>query len=490
MYFRLSAFTKWYQKQITSQLSLQEEMFHKLMSMARKTYFGQQNQFNQISCYDSYKQYSKVNYYQDYKDYISLILDGKKDVLWPGKPLYFAKSSGSTGYPKLIPITKASFFNQVKAYSLPFLSYAKHSSIRFVNKAFLFLSASQKLEKQGTFKVGRISGIANVNTPMLVRRNKIQIEPDNDKLNPFEHMLKQLKQKPVSVIVGMPAWVNEFMKYTLAKPDTNGNFTAKNLELILFSGTSYKPYESTFRNFIHSDKPVMFREFYAASEGFFAMQDRQDRDDMLLITDQCLYEFMTLEDYHKQAYDKRVLLKDVTLGVDYVILISTQFGFFSYCIGDLVRFTSLSPYRVIVTGRTEAFISIYTEHVMAIDIEKAIMALNEEHCLIREYFVSPNTFEANEPFYEWFIVSEECNQQAIDNDKLAALIDKSLINFHEGYRYYRLQGKLGKPKVTFVSEESFTKHVINKKGNDHQSKLIRLEKERSLGKVLSESSLC
>lgn len=463
----------------------QDKVFKYLLKNAQNTQFGKDHHFKKIKTYEDFKKYVPINDYEGLVPYINQILDGKSDVLWKGKPKYFAKTAGTTSGAKYIPITKDSMPTHIKAARNALLFYiANTGKADFVDGKMIFLQGSPILEVTAGIKTGRLSGIVAHYVPSYLQKNRLPSWETNcidDWETKVAHIIKETEHQDMTVISGIPSWVQMYFEKLTEKTGKSVSELFPNFNFFIYGGVNFEPYKSKFESLI--GKKVDYVELYPASEGFIAFQDQLNAKGMLLQLDSGIfYEFIPASEF----YDKnptRISLKEVQLGVNYVIILNTNAGLWGYNIGDTVEFTSLKPHRIKVTGRIKHFISAFGEHVIAKEVEQALQeSLEGSPYTISEFTVAPQvTPKEGLPYHEWFIEFENTPTDLI---AFAKKIEKSM---QEQNSYYKdlIDGKVLKPLViSLVKKGGFHAYMksIGKFGG--QNKIPQLSDNRKIASVL------
>ena len=465
----------------------QEKVFKNLLKNAQNTQFGKDHQFKNIKTYEDFKNQVPVNDYEGLVPYINQILDGKSDVLWKGKPKYFAKTSGTTSGAKYIPITKASMPTHIKAARNALLFYiANTGKADFVDGKMIFLQGSPILEVTAGIKTGRLSGIVAHYVPSYLMKNRLPSWETNcidDWETKVAHIIEETVHQDMTVISGIPSWVQMYFEKLNDKTGKTISELFPNFNFFIYGGVNFEPYKSKFESLI--GKKIDYVELYPASEGFIAFQDQLNTKGMLLqLNSGIFYEFIPASEFFDEN-PTRISLKDVALGINYVIILNTNAGLWGYNIGDTVEFTSLKPHRIKVTGRIKHFISAFGEHVIAKEVEQALQeALEGTSYTISEFTVAPqvNPIEGL-PYHEWFIEFENTPDDLIS---FAQKIDKSM---QEQNSYYKdlIDGKVLKPLViSLVKKGGFHDYMksIGKFGG--QNKIPQLSDNRKIASVLEK----
>ncbi|MGB0185838.1 MAG: GH3 auxin-responsive promoter family protein [Flavobacteriaceae bacterium] len=471
-------------------IETQHKVFEHLINSAKYTTFGRDHHFSTIKNHDDFVKNVPVRDYENLKFYVDQVVDGKPNILWPGKPLYFAKTSGTTSGAKFIPITAPSIKAQVEASRNAILVYINETgNSGFVDGKWIFLQGSPVLNEKNGIKLGRLSGISAHYVPSYLLKNRMPSWETNcidDWETKVDAIVEETLQENMTAIAGIPSWVQMYFEKLIDKKQEKVGDIFKNFSLFIFGGVNFEPYRSKFENLI--GRKVDSVELYPASEGFFAFQDRQNEKGMLLQLDSGIfYEFIEADTFFEDN-PQRITLKDVKTGVNYVIIISTNAGLWAYNIGDTVQFTSLSPYRIIVSGRIKHFISAFGEHVIAKEVDQALIeAVKASDAQVSEYTVAPQiTPKQGLPYHEWFI---EFEKEPKDLIKFIQHIDTSL---QQQNSYYKdlIKGKvLQQLQITKVKKDGFKTYMktIGKLGG--QNKTPRLSNDRKIADSLEKHNL-
>lgn len=468
----------------------QDKLFKELVENGRNTKFGIDHDFNHITSYEDFRNKVPIRDYEDLKPYVNLVVEGETDVLWPGKPIYFAKTSGTTSGAKYIPITKESIKNQVEASRNAILNYINETGRSdFVDGKMIFLQGSPELTEKNGIKLGRLSGISAHYVPNYLQKNRLPswetncIEDWETKVNTI---VEETRHENMTVIAGIPSWVQMYFEKLQEKTNQNIADLFPNFELFIYGGVNYEPYRKKFEELIGKKVPSI--ELFPASEGFFAYQNSQSESGMLLLLNSGIfYEFVRVNEFH-QENSNRLTIDQVEKEVDYVMIISTNAGLWAYNLGDTVRFISLKPYKVIVSGRLKHFISAFGEHVIAKEVEESMLiATNATDAEINEFTVAPQITPENDelPFHEWLVEFERVPR---DMSKFKHILDESLQK-QNSYYFDLIDGKILQPlKITIIQKGGFKEYMksIGKLGG--QNKVQRLANDRSVADKLKEFS--
>ncbi|OBX21659.1 MULTISPECIES: GH3 family domain-containing protein [Bizionia] len=477
-------------KWIDNPIETQEQVFQELISQATSTAFGADHDFISINNHTDFIKRVPIRDYEDLKPYVERVVAGESNVLWIGKPLYFAKTSGTTSGAKYIPLTKESMPTHVTAARNAILSYIHETgNSQFVSGKMIFLQGSPVLHEQNGVQLGRLSGIVAHFVPEYLQKNRMPSWETNcieDWETKVEAIVKETLPENMTVISGIPSWVQMYFEKIQEKTGQKVGDVFRNFNLFIFGGVNYEPYRAKFENLI--GRKVDSIELYPASEGFFAYQDKQDEKGMLLLLNAGIfYEFISADTFF-DANPTRLTLKDVKIGVNYVMIISTNAGLWAYNVGDTIMFTSIKPFRVIVSGRIKHFISAFGEHVIGKEVEQALKeAIEGTNFQISEFTVAPQiTPESGLPFHEWFI---EFENDVADVSQLATKIDAALQN-QNSYYFDLIKGGVLQPlKITMITKNGFQDYMksIGKLGG--QNKLPRLSNDREIADKIYDLNL-
>jgi hypothetical protein len=442
--------------------------------------------FDQIQTPADFAQQVPVRDYEELKPYVERVVKGGENVLWKGKPLYFAKTSGTTSGAKYIPLTKESMPYHIEAARNAILHYIHETgNADFVDGKMIFLQGSPILEEKNGIKLGRLSGIVAHFVPKYLQKNRMPswetncIEDWETKVNAI---VEETFNENMAVISGIPSWVQMYFEKLQQKGGKPVGEIFKNFNLFIYGGVNYEPYRAKFENLI--GRKVDSIELFPASEGFFAYQDSQAAKGMLLLLNSGIfYEFIKSDEFSNEN-PRRYTIGEVELGVNYVLILSTNAGLWGYNIGDTVQFTSLQPYRVIVSGRIKHYISAFGEHVIGKEVESALQEAMEGTTIrVNEFTVAPQINPAEGlPYHEWFI---EFENEPENLDEFALQID---IAMRKQNVYYDdlIMGNVLRPLViTKVPKNGFQDYMksIGKLGG--QNKIPRLSNDRKIADVLN-----
>lgn len=468
-------------------VQLQRETLHNLLQGAQNTVFGKEHHFSSRIAYNDFVRTVPIRDYEGFKSYIERIADGEKDVLWQGAPIYFCKSSGTTSGTKYIPLTKESISEQIRAARNALFCYVHETgNASFFDKKMIFLQGSPQLDKHGKIPSGRLSGIVYHHVPKWLNKNRMPTYQTNcieDWETKVSAIAKETYNEKMSLISGIPPWAIMYFE-TLQK--ISGKQFIKDIfpdfEIFVYGGVNYEPYRSHIETLFGKKIPTI--ETYPASEGFFAYQDSQKHEGLLLNVDAGIfYEFVKVTDYGK-ANAPRVMLQDVELGVNYALILSTNAGLWAYDLGDTIKFVSLNPYRILITGRIKHFTSAFGEHVIAEEVEQAISeALAKNGGDITEFTVAPMVNPQGElSYHEWFV---EFTTKPDNIENFAQSADEHLQHCNVYYADLRQGNMLQQLKITQLKTGAFSEYMksIGKLGG--QNKVPRLSNDRKIADKLT-----
>lgn len=473
------------QKWVNDPINTQKKVFEQLLEDAKHTAFGKDHNFAYIKSYEDFVQQVPIRDYEGLRPYVDRVVAGESDVLWKGKPLYFAKTSGTTSGAKYIPLTKESMPYHIEAARNAILAYVHETGkADFVDGKMIFLQGSPILDEKNGIKLGRLSGIVAHYVPAYLQKNRLPSLETNcieDWETKVDAIVEETVDQNMSVISGIPSWVQMYFEKLKEKKGKPVGDIFPNFNLFIYGGVNYEPYRGKFEQMIGRKVPSI--ELFPASEGFFAYQDTQTEKGMLLLLNAGIfYEFIKVEEFFNENA-RRYTIGEVELGVNYVLIISTNAGLWGYNIGDTVQFVNLKPYRVVVSGRIKHFISAFGEHVIGKEVESAIQeAMEGTSVTVNEFTVAPQISpEEGLPYHEWLI---EFDNEPEDLEAFALKIDNAL---RKQNMYYDdlIVGKVLKTLViSKVKQEGFNNYMksIGKLGG--QNKLPRLSNDRIIADQL------
>lgn len=469
----------------------QEKIFRYLTTRAAGTAFGRDHHFADIQNYEDFKKVVPIRDYEDLKHYVERIKTGESDILWPGKPAYFAKTSGTTSGVKYIPMSKESTpLHFGTARNASFNYFARSGNGRWLDGKMIFLSGSPELEETGGIPTGRLSGISNHLVPGWLRTNQLPswhtncIEDWEEKL---ERIVDETIHADMRLISGIPPWVQMYYERLL---DCSGKKTVReifpNFSLFIYGGVNFEPYRAKLEALVGG--PVDSVETYPASEGFIAFQDTfgtgATQPGLLLNADAGMFfEFVPADEIFNEN-PTRLWLRDVEIGVNYALILNTNAGLWGYNIGDTVQFVSKDPYRIIVSGRVKHFISAFGEHVIGKEVEEALLPVaNAAGIRIVEFTVAPQVTppEGGLPYHEWFI---EFDNAPGNLSAFAADVD---LRMRAQNIYYDdlITGNILRPlRITALRRDAFREYMKSQGKLGGQNKVPRLSNDRKIADVL------
>lgn len=464
----------------------QQKVFKSLLKEAKNTHFGKDHGFDTIQTYNDFAKQVPVRDYEALRNYVDRVVAGEEDILWPGKPLYFAKTSGTTSGAKYIPLTKASMPSHIQAARNAILCYINETGkADFVNGKMIFLQGSPEMSEKNGIQLGRLSGIVAHYVPSYLLKNRLPSWETNcisDWETKVDAIVEETKNEDMTVISGIPSWVQMYFERLRASTGKDVGDLFKNFNLFIYGGVNFEPYRAKFEALIGRKVPSI--ELYPASEGFFAFQDKQDEKGMLLQLDSGIfYEFIEVSKFF-DADAKRLTIGEVQKGVNYVMIISSNAGLWGYNIGDTVQFTATKPYRLIVSGRIKHFISAFGEHVIGKEVEQAMNeAMQQFDFSISEFTVAPQILpkQGELPHHEWLVEFEKVPENL---QKLTETLD---VLMQEQNSYYKdlIEGKvLQKLQITPLKKDSFQTYMKSQGKLGGQNKIPRLANDRKIADAL------
>lgn len=462
-----------------------------LTGKAKNTLFGQDHDFASIKSYDDFKASVPIVDYEGLKDYVEKVKLGQKDILWPGKPEYFAKTSGTTSGTKYIPITKDSVPNHINSARNALLTYVHNSGkSEFLDKSLIFLSGSPIMTKTAGIHTGRLSGIVNHHVPGYLRSNQMPSYETNcmeDWEAKVDKIVEETLSKDMSLISGIPPWVQMYFDRIIEQTGKPIKDVFPNFSLFVYGGVNFEPYKGKL--FESIGKTIDSVETYPASEGFIAYQDTLDQEGLLLLLNSGIfYEFIPADEYFDDN-PTRLSIGDVELGVNYAVVINNNAGLWGYSLGDTVKFVSKEPYRLLVTGRIKHFISAFGEHVIGQEVEKAMKHALDLHseAEIIEFTVAPQVSpDSGLPRHQWFI---EFNNTPSDINGFIDDLDKKLTELN-AYYFDLISGSiLEKLEIIPLQKNAFINYMKSQGKLGGQNKVPRLSNDRKIADELIKSKI-
>ncbi len=478
-------------KRYRDPVALQEKAFKDLIKKGKRTVFGKDHDLENVRSFEDFQKRVPVSDYEGLRTYIDRVLEGERDVLWPGRPLYLSKTSGTTSGAKYIPLTRDSMRNHIGSTKYALLSYINETrKADFLDGKMIFLQGSPELQERNGIPTGRLSGIVAHHVPSYLQRNRLPSWETNlmqDWEAKLDRVIDETLQEHMTLIGGIPSWVQMYFERIRERTGKSVKEVFPGLQLYVHGGVNFTPYKGHFQELLGGSIDTI--ETYPASEGFIAFEDRQDEDGMLLMLDSGIfYEFLPMEEVGKQD-PRRLTIGEVEKGVDYAVVLSNNAGLWAYNLGDTVRFTGLEPPRVEVSGRTEHFTSAFGEHVIAKEVEEAIRAATDAYGgQIVEFTVAPQLDVPGEerPYHEWFI---EFAHEPEDIEAFRQRMDERL---QEQNIYYKdlIQGSILRSlRIRRVEKGGFNAYMASVGKLGGQNKVPRLANDRSIAEYLEKRTL-
>lgn len=464
----------------------QSKVFESIISKARDTTFGVDHDFAGISSHKEYVARVPVRDYEALSPYVKMILDGKENVLWPGKPVYFAKTSGTTSGTKYIPLTKDSIPNHINSARNAILSYINETGkAQFIDGKLIFLSGSPVLDQKAGIHTGRLSGIVNHHVPGYLRTNQMPSYDTNcidDWEDKLEKIIDETLDQRMSLISGIPPWVQMYFDRIVERTSKPIKDVFPDFSMFIYGGVNFEPYRAKL--FESIGKEIDSIETYPASEGFIAYQDSQEEEGLLLLLKSGIFfEFIPTDEYFNEN-PSRLTIEEVELGVNYAVIINSNAGLWGYSIGDTVKFVNKEPYRVIVTGRIKHFISAFGEHVIGEEVEKAmrlaIKKFNDVETV--EFTVAPQvTPQEGLPLHEWYV---EFSKPPADLPNFELEIDEKLQQLNAYYEDLIVGNILRPLKIIPLQKDAFRNYMKSQGKLGGQNKVPRLSNDRQIADEL------
>jgi hypothetical protein len=471
---------------MSTALSDQDNILKNLLKIGKTTEFGVEHHLKDVENFASFKQAVPIRDYEAFKPYIEKIKAGKHNVLWKGQPIYFAKTSGTTSGVKYIPISKESISNHINSARNALLLYmAETGNTAFADGKLIFLSGSPELERVGGIPTGRLSGIVNHHIPKYLRANQLPSYETNcieDWETKLDKIVEETVDQNMTLISGIPPWMQMYFDRLQEVSGKKIMDLFPNFSVLVHGGVNFEPYKS--RLFETIGKKIDSIETFPASEGFFAFQDSQKEEGLLLNTDSGIYfEFIPAGEIFNEN-PTRLSLHEVQTGVNYALIVNNNAGLWGYNIGDTIRFLSTDPYRIVVTGRTKHFISAFGEHVIGEEVEYSLLkAAAEESVHITEFTVAPVIAQDGKSYHEWLV---EFENQPVNLQSFERKVDENL----RGKNIYYddlIRGNILEPlRIKPIRKNGFIDYMksVGKLGG--QNKVPRLSNDRKLADELGK----
>ncbi|MCF2489504.1 GH3 auxin-responsive promoter family protein [Dyadobacter sp. CY347] len=476
---------------ISRSIEVQEKWRKDLVKKALNTQFGKDHFFKDINSYSDFREAVPVHDYEDLHTYIDKVKKGEEDILWPGKPLYFAKTSGTTSGTKYIPISKDSISNHIDSARNAILTYiAETKRAQFLDKKLIFLSGSPVLTDTGGVLTGRLSGISNHHVPGYLKSNQMPSYDTNcieDWETKLDKIIDETIDQPMSLISGIPPWVQMYFDKITERTGKKIKDVFPDFSLFIYGGVNFEPYRAKL--FESIGKRIDSIELYPASEGFFAYQNSQLDDGLLLLLDTGIfYEFIPVENFFDEK-PKRLSIGEVKIGQNYAVIVNNNAGLWGYSLGDTVRFVSLNPYKILVTGRIKHFISAFGEHMIGEEIEKALRYAMERHPEVEvvEFTVAPmvNSGNGGLPYHEWLV---EFAVEPNNKEQFVVDIDRKLTELNIYYKDLIKGSILKTLELVPLRKNTFIDYMRANGKLGGQNKVPRLSNDRKIADELIKSN--
>lgn len=470
-------------------LDAQKKVFIQIVRQARDTNFGKDHAFSEINNYEDFKKKVPIADYEELRPYIDRVVNGEENVLWPGKPLYLAKTSGTTSGVKYIPISRESMPEHIKAARNALFSYIHETGKSdFLDGRLIFLQGSPLLDKKHGVNTGRLSGIVANHVPSYLQKNRLPSYQTNcieDWEEKVDAIVEETVNEDMRLISGIPPWVQ--MYFDRLSTRSGGKKIGeifKNFSLFVYGGVNFEPYRARLEESI--GRRVDAIETYPASEGFIAFQDSQYEKGLLLLVDAGIfYEFIPTDEYFNEN-PVRISLENIELNKNYAIILNTNAGLWGYSIGDTVKFVSKDPYRIVVSGRIKHYISAFGEHVIGEEVEFAILSVaSEEGVEITEFTVAPQVCPegAELPYHEWYV---EFSRPPADMISFSLKVDQALQKKNVYYNDL-IEGKILRPLLMRELEKDAFRNYMKSQGKlGGQNKVPRLSNDRHIANDLNK----
>ncbi|MCB0489171.1 MAG: GH3 auxin-responsive promoter family protein [Cyclobacteriaceae bacterium] len=466
----------------TNAPAFQQQMLVENIRKASSTLFGKDHHFADLKTYEDFKKAVPVRDYEDLKQYITQVTEGKPDILWPGKPAYLSKTSGTTSGTKYIPVTKDSIPNHINSARNALLSYVHETGKgQFLDGKLIFLSGSPELDKKGGINTGRLSGIVNHHVPGYLRSNQMPSYETNcieDWEEKLEKIIDETLSQNMTLISGIPPWVQMYFDRIQGRTRKKIKDVFPEFSLFVYGGVNFEPYRAKL--FESIGKPIDSIELYPASEGFIAYQDSQREHGMLMLLNSGIfYEFIPADEFFNEN-PTRLSIEEVELDKNYALIINSNAGLWGYSIGDTVKFVSKNPYRIVVSGRIKHFISAFGEHVIGEEVEKAMKNTMKQFPEVElvEFTVAPQvTPESGLPHHEWLI---EFAQPPHDMESFSQLLDEQLRGLNVYYDDLISGSILQTLKITNLKRNAFIEYMKSQGKLGGQNKVPRLSNDRKI----------
>lgn len=474
---------------IKNPVKAQNKVLEILIKQAQNTQFGQDHNFKKIKTYQEFKDLVPIVTYEELKPYIEKVLEGQEDVLWPGKPLYFCKTSGTTSGEKYIPISKESMPFHLKCAKDAILNYIHETGkTDFLKGKNMFIQGSPVLDFSKSSPVGRLSGIVAHHLPWYLKSNNLPSFPTNcieDWENKVDKIVEETIDENMGIISGIPPWVQMYFEKIKSIRKTPISEVFPNFSLFIYGGVNFEPYKKRFFDLIGKHIPSI--ETYPASEGFIAYQNKQNDNGLLLCVEHGIfYEFIPAQNYFDEN-PPRLNLEQIELGINYALILNTNAGLWGYSIGDTVRFVSKDPYKIVVSGRIKHFTSAFGEHVIGKEVEEAIKKSSSKmEVSVNEFHIAPQINPTKGlPYHEWLIEFENLPEKI---EVFSALLDQEM-RLQNSYYNDLVEGNVLRPLIiTPIKKNGFVSYMKSEGKLGGQNKTPRLANDRKIADFLTQQA--
>ncbi len=460
----------------------QQEIFKNLIEQAKDTVFGRDHIFSSIRNYEDFKKQVPIRDYEALRPYMERVVHGEENILWKGKPAYFAKTSGTTSGTKYIPITSESIPNHINSARNAILSYVHETgNAVFLDGGLIFLSGSPELDTKAGIKTGRLSGIVNHHVPGYLRTNQKPSYETNcidDWEQKLDKIIDETINSDMTLISGIPPWAQMYFDRIQARTGKKIKDVFPNFSMFIYGGVNFEPYRAKL--FESIGKKIDSIETYPASEGFIAYQDSQVEPGLLLLLNSGIFfEFIPTVEYFNEN-PSRLCIEEIELGKNYALIINSNAGLWGYSIGDTVKFVSKNPYRLVVTGRIKHFISAFGEHVIGEEVEKAMKLSMQKfpEVELAEFTVAPNVAPSEGmPHHEWLV---EFSKLPNDMQAFSLELDNQMRQCNVYYDDLITGNILRTLKITCLKKNAFIEYMKSQGKLGGQNKVPRLANDRKI----------
>jgi hypothetical protein len=435
-------------------IKCQEKILQQLIQLAKNTAFGKEHQFNKIKAYDDFKNFVPVRDYNELKPYIEKILLRESSVLWPGLPAFIAKTSGTTGDLKYLPVTNDFLKCTQAAAKYMLCNLSQHiSHKKLLGKKFFYLNDQIELENKNGFLCGAISSIKSAQMPKWISHFSLPSKKVNcihDSSKRIDFIIDIIEGYDIRTAVALPVYLSYFLKRFEERKSKRFKDAFPNFSVVFLSGMNCEPYEKLLHE--HLDNNAFLIENYTATEGNFAYQVLPAIKGMELICNQGIfYEFIPLAEVNKPNA-VRLQLNEVVINKKYCMVVSTNSGLWAYKMNDIIEFVSVNPYRVVVIGRTKDIFSPFGEHLFPIQAEQAMgETCRQLDISITDFIIVPDFRNIR---YKCFIEFENNN---INEDLFSLALEKNLAKYNSNYNDLVKTGVIVQPEITPVKKHFFYK---------------------------------